>query len=128
MAKKVTIDNMDEAIKGILNDYADDIDANIAIITKKIGQTGAKALNSSAKTNFNGTKYSKSWTSKTTQGRLYTTVTIYSRMPGLPHLLEYGHALVAGGRKQGKVDGRAHIQPVEEKLIKEYEREVTAKL
>lgn len=124
MAKKVTIDNLDEAIIGILNEYADDIDANIAIVTKKIGQTGAKALNSSAKTNFNGTKYSKSWTSTTEQGRLYTTVTIYSRIPGLPHLLEYGHALVGGGR----VKGRAHIQPVEEKLIEEYEKEVTAKL
>lgn len=128
MAKKVTIDNLDEAIKGILNEYADDIDANIAIVTKKIGQTGAKALNSTAKSTFEGNKYSKSWTSKTEQGRLYTTVTIYSKMPGLPHLLEYGHALVAGGRKQGKVDGRAHIQPVEEKLIKEYEKEVTASL
>lgn len=124
MAKKVTIDNLDEAIKDILNEYADDIDANIAIVTKKIGQTGAKALNSSARSTFEGNKYSKSWTSKTEQGRLYTTVTIYSRIPGLPHLLEHGHALVGGGR----VKGRAHIQPVEEKLIKEYEEEVTAKL
>lgn len=124
MAKKVTIDNLDEAIKGILNEYADDIDANIAIVTKKIGQTGAKVLNSSAKSTFEGNKYCKSWTSKTEQGRLYTTVTIYSRIPGLPHLLEHGHALVGGGR----VKGRAHIQPVEEKLIKEYEKEVTAKL
>lgn len=124
MAKKVTIDNLDEAIKGILNEYADDIDANIAIVTKKIGQTGAKALNSTAKSTFEGNKYSKSWTSTTEQGRLYTTVTIYSRIPGLPHLLEHGHALVGGGR----VKGKAHIQPVEEKLIKEYEKEVTAKL
>ena len=124
MAKKVTIDNLDSAIKSILDEYASDVNTNIDIITKKIGQTGAKALNNASKSTFEGNKYSKSWTSQTTWGRLYTTVTIYSRIPGLPHLLEHGHAMVGGGR----VKGRAHIQPVEEKLVAEYEREVTAKL
>lgn len=124
MAAKVTIDNLDKAIESILKDYEDDVSANIDIITKKVGQTGAKALNNASKSAVKGKKYSKSWTSTFEHGRLYSTVTLHSKMPGLPHLLEHGHAKVNGGR----VKGRVHIEPVEQKLIKEYEREVTAKL
>ena len=124
MATKVTIDNLDKVIEGILSDYEDDVSTNIDIITKKVGQAGVKALNNASKSSFDGKKYSKSWTSTTERGRLYSTVTLHSKMPGLPHLREHGHAKVGGGRVQGRV----HIEPVEQKLIQEYEREVTAKL
>lgn len=129
MAKKVTIDNLDEVIKDILNEYGDEVDSNINEITKKVGQTGAKALKEASKETFNGDKYYKGWTYKTTTSRLATTVTIYNnKMAGLTHLLEHGHAMVVGGRTVGKVEGRLHIRPVEEKLIKEYESEVKSKL
>lgn len=124
MATKVTIDNLDKEIEKILNQYGDEVFTNMDIITKKVGQAGVKALNASAKSTFEGKKYSRSWTSTVEHGRLYSTVILHSKMAGLPHLLEHGHAKVNGGR----VQGRAHIQPVEEKLVKEYEREVRAKL
>lgn len=124
MATKVTIENLDTAIQGILQEYEDDISANLDEITRKIGKTGVKALNSASKSAFDGKKYGKSWTSTAEKGRLYTTVTLHSKMPGLPHLLEHGHAKVNGGR----VKGRAHIEPVEQKLVTEYEREVKARL
>jgi hypothetical protein len=124
MATKVTIENLDTAIQGILQEYEDDVSANLDEITRKIGKTGVKALNNASKSNFDGNKYNKSWTSTAEKGRLYTTVTLHSKLPGLPHLLEHGHAKVNGGR----VKGRTHIEPVEQKLVKEYEREVKAKL
>lgn len=124
MATKVTIENLDTAIQGILQEYEDDVSANLDTITNKIGKAGVKALNNASKSKFDGKKYSKSWTSTTEKGRLYTTVTLHSKMPGLPHLLEHGHAKVNGGR----VKGRAHIEPVEQKLVTEYEREVKARL
>jgi len=124
MATKVTIENLDTAIQGILKEYEDDVSANLDEITRKIGKTGVKALNSASKSSFDGKKYGKSWTSTAEKGRLYTTVTLHSKMPGLPHLLEHGHAKVNGGR----VKGRAHIEPVEQKLVTEYEREVKARL
>lgn len=124
MATKVTIENLDIAIQNILQEYEDDVSANLDDITRKIGKTGVQALNNASKSTFKGNKYNKSWTSTTEKGRLYTTVTLYSKMPGLPHLLEHGHAKVNGGR----VEGRAHIEPVEQKLVTEYEREVKAKL
>lgn len=124
MATKVTIDNLDKEIEKILNSYGDEVSLNLDMITQKVGKAGVKALNSSAKATFKGKKYSKSWTSTVEKGRLYSTVILHSKMAGLPHLLEFGHAQVGGGR----VNGRAHIQPVEQKLVTQYEREVKAKL
>lgn len=126
---KVTLDNFDREVAKILNDYGDEISQNIDIITQKIGQKGAKLLREQSKGSFGGTgKYASGWTAKTEKGRLYTTVTIYNRTPGLPHLLEHGHAVVAGGRVAGHYSGKTHIAPVETKLVQEYKREVTEKL
>lgn len=121
---KVTIDNLDDVVMDILKDYEDDVNHNLDVITKKVGQAGVKALNDQAGKTFKGKKYKKSWASTAQKGRLYSIVTLYSKMPGLPHLLEHGHAKVGGGR----VKGRVHIEPVEKKLISQYEKEVTAKL
>lgn len=128
MAKKIGLENLGDYVSDILDEYADNIDANIADVTKKVGQAGVKALKTESESKFNGNKYAKSWTYKTFQGRLYTTVVIYSKMAGLPHLLEFGHAMVAGGRHVGEVKGRPHIEPVEEELVKTYEKEVISKL
>ena len=132
MGKKVTIDNLNEEINKILEEYADDVYNNLSIITKRIGQKGAQAIRNEAKKDFNGKKYASGWGVTTEQGRLYTTVIIHNKkQAGLAHLLEHGHVLKNGtGRvinhKNGKaeVDGQIHIEKVEEKLIAEYEREV----
>jgi hypothetical protein len=133
---KVTIANFDKEIEKILSEYGDEVSENLDQITKRIGQKGAQMLRNESKSAFpvptshrkSTGKYAAGWTAKTERNRLYTTVTIYNRTPGLPHLLEHGHAVVAGGRTVGAFSGKTHIAPVEEKLINEYEREVKAKL
>lgn len=126
---KVTLENLQSEIEKILEDYSDDVSDNLDIITRKIGQKGVQALKNQSKSSFGGTgNYAKGWTSRTTKGRLYTTVTIYNKTPGLPHLLEHGHAVVAGGRVAGQYGGVEHIAPVEEELIEQYTKEVTSKL
>lgn len=133
MASKVTLETFGAEIQKILKEYEDDVTENLSIITKKIGQKGAKLLKDESLGQFpdskrHKTRYGQTWTSKTEQNRLYTTVTIYNRQAGLPHLLENGHALVAGGRQIGSVSAKTHIYPVEQELIRQYEREVVEKL
>ena len=119
MAKRVkcTPENLGSVIDDILAEYEGEIKKNSETITKKMGQKGVQALKNASKETFNGNKYWKSWRQKTTKEKTGDySVVIYSQMPGLPHLLEYGHALRQGGRVQGK----EHIKPVEETLVEEY--------
>lgn len=120
MGRRVTIDNLAEEVSKILDEYVDEIADGVDVATKKTAQLGARALNASSGKTFKGKKYRKSWTSKTTKTRLSSTGVIYSKMPGLPHLLEYGHA----NRDGGRTPGRAHISPVEQELISAFESEV----
>lgn len=129
MAAKVTTDNLQQEISKILDDYAGDVEKNLDEVTKKIARKGVQTLRNESLAKFPDSKkhkkrYGNTWTSKAEKKRLYTTVTIYSSQPGLPHLLEHGHA----SRNGGRVQGTKHISPVEEKLIQEFEREVTSKL
>ena len=116
---KVTVDNLAETIQKILDESGEDITKLTKETVKKVAQKGAQALKSSSGV-FGGTgKYAKGWTSKVEEGRLYTTATLHnSKVPGLPHLLEYGHAKRGGGR----VSGRVHIAPVEAELEKTFEQ------
>lgn len=129
MAKKVTLDNLASEVKSILSEYGDDVYGDLDEITTRVGKKGVQALKNESLSKFPSSgkhkkRYGQYWTSKVEKNRLYTSVIIHSNQPGLPHLLENGHAKVNGGR----VPGRAHISPIEQKLISEYEREVTTKL
>ena len=83
-------------------------------------------MRANAKSNFKISKakeknYGKGWTSQFETGRLSYQGVIYNKdLPGLPHLLEHGHAKRGGGR----VDGRVHIKPVEDEIVKKFEKEV----
>lgn len=134
MAKKVTLENLGDEIQKILDEYAGDIESNLDLITKKIGQKGAQALRNESKATFpEGTgEYAKGWTSTTERTRLYTVVTIHNkRQAGLAHLLEFGHVSANGSGRNYQTDkapvkGREHIAPVEKELVIQYEREVKA--
>ena len=119
--KKVTMEQLPGAIKEILDEYAGEIQKNLPEITEAVGKKGVQALRTSAKQKFNGKKYAGGWWSETERNRYGATVTIYNgRLPGLPHLLEHGHA----NRNGGRTEGRVHIAPVETNLIEEFEKKV----
>lgn len=132
MAKKVTADNLASEIEKIFEEYTGEIESNIDIVTKKIGQKGAQALRNESKATFNGKKYASGWTASTEKTRLYTVVTIHNRkQAGLAHLLEFGHVSANGtGRNyqtdKAPVKGRSHVEKVEKELVVQYEREVKA--
>ena len=125
MAKKSPIERLQADVSAILEEYGEEVAEHLDEVTKDIGKKGAKALRSSSSGSFGGSgKYARGWTYEVEEGRLGTTVTIYNRTPGLPHLLENGHAKRGGGR----VPGRSHIAPVEAELIDAYEKEVASRL
>lgn len=115
-----TADNLDKALDKVLKQYANDVTMTVKDLSKKFAKEGAKAVGQAASATFGGGKYARSWTSLYEEGRLSAQGVIYSKVPGLPHLLEKGHAKRGGGR----VSGRVHIQPVEEELAEAFERAV----
>ena len=120
-----TADNFAAAIQKILKEYQEDTTKNVKQLAKKFAQKGAKEVKA-ASGQFGGSgRYASGWTSKFEENRLSAQGIIYNQnVPGLPHLLENGHALRGGGR----APGRTHIAPVEEKLIEEFQRAVEGEI
>lgn len=128
MAKrKAPADRLSAEIRSILDEYAVEVTGNVSEAVKKVTRAGAKALRAESRQTFpNGTgRYAKGWKSKldtkkrTAQGVIYN-----ADLPGLPHLLEYGHA----NRNGGRTPGRVHIKTIEEQVVKDFTREVESGL
>lgn len=127
MARKTPIDKLSAEISKILTDYGDEVADNMSSIVKKVSQSGAKALRAESKRKFphGSGAYAKGWRSSIDTNKRTARGTIYNAdLPGLPHLLEYGHANRGGGRTPGRV----HIKTVEDELIKDFEKEVRRRL
>ena len=124
MAKKVPLDKFQSEIEKILDDYKDNIVESVQDSVEAVTKAGARAVKGEAQSKFGGTgKYAKGWTSKVEKDRLGAQGVIYNKTePGLPHLLEHGHANRGGGRTPGKV----HIKPVEDMITKEFEKKVVS--
>lgn len=122
MAKKIPIDRLTAEINKILTEYGDQVQQNVDEAAKKVTKAGVKAVKGNASSTFGGSgKYASGWTSKFEKGRLSSQGIIYNgTVPGLPHLLEHGHA----NRNGGRTPGRPHIAPVEQQIIKDFEEAV----
>ena len=125
MAKKIPIDRLSAEINKILTEYGNEVQENVDDAARRVTKAGAKAVRGNAQSTFrvgNGEKnYAKGWTSKFETGRLSAQGIIYNKdLPGLPHLLEHGHA----NRNGGRTPGRVHIAPVEQKIIEDFVKAV----
>lgn len=133
MAKKTPIDKLATTIEKTLEQYGEDVFGIAAEAVKKVTKAGVSAVKQSARDQFNtsvGSKYLKGWTSRFEEGRTSAQGTIYNKdVPGLPHLLEFGHVSRNGtGRTFGRVEGRPHIAPVEQKLAEELQSRIRREL
>lgn len=132
-SSKITAEALGTEIRKILEEYGEEVTDNLGDIVTSMTKKGVQALKSESAAAF-GTvknrkkKYAKTWTTQMETGRLSKQGTIYNTQAGLPHLLEHGHAIVAGGRKVGDVAGRTHIAKVEKELVRLFEQEVKSKL
>ena len=118
--KKVRVDQMADAIMKGLTEYADLATDEMKSAVKKAGKMVKEEIEANAPKDTG--KYASSWAAKTTQENANTLVqTVYSRNRyQLAHLLEHGHAKRGGGR----VPGKPHIAPAEQKGIKKLETEI----
>lgn len=130
MSIRVTTDGLEDAIRGILDDYEKDVRMSVADTVKDVAKKGAKIVNAAASTVVNGSKYSKSWKSRIDKSNSFETqATIYSTEYRLAHLLENGHVKVLWGRRTGGfVPGRIHIAHAEEQIVEELTNRVTKEL
>ena len=122
--RKISIDSLADAVKEILDDYADVTTDGMKKAVKDAGNAVRDDIRSGAPTKTG--KYAKSWSVKTTKENTHAfEVTVYStNRYQLAHLLEFGHALRGGGRARAK----PHIAPAEQKGIEQLERDIERSL
>lgn len=107
--------NFADEITKALQEYTTEVEEGLEKAKEKATKDGAKALKASSPKKYG--KYAKGWRAKK-DGKAWVihNATRYQ----IAHLLEKGHAKRGGGR----VSGKAHIAPVEEQVIKQFEDEV----
>lgn len=124
MAKLTPVEKLASEIIDILVRYEDDITAVSTTAVEEAAKAGAKALRAASPKKTG--EYAKGWKARIERGRLETTATLYnSGYPGLAHLLEYGHLLRNGTRRNlGTVPPRVHIEPIEEQITAGFEKQI----
>ena len=121
MAKRSNADRFAADVQKILAEYAGSVRENVDEVTKAVARKGAQAVRRAAASAVGGPgEYARGWTSKVESGRFGSSGVIYNTKPGLPHLLEHGHA----NRNGGRTPGRSHIAPVDEAIVTAFQKEV----
>lgn len=130
MSKKVTAATFASAVSDILKDYAEEKAKDTGDIVKAVAKKGALAIKNESLEKFKPAglkkgRYGTGWTTTIEEKRIGTVATIHNaKYPGLPHLLENGHAKRGGGR----VAGTAHIAPVEDEIERNIDMMIRTKL
>lgn len=121
---RTTVDNMASAIMEGLKEYADLATEDMKKAVRKAGTSVKKDIQQNAPSDTGA--YAKSWaikTEKETADSLQLIVHSKNRYQ-LAHLLEHGHAKRGGGR----VAGKSHIAPAEEKAVRQLAEEIERSL
>ncbi len=122
MSRTIRIENLDDAVRELLEEYADMTAETLKTAVDNAGNLAKKEIKATAPVKTG--QYAKSWKAKKTKETATNyQVTVYSPSRyRLTHLLEHGHAKRNGGR----VRAFPHIAPAEEKaeeqLLSELER------
>lgn len=126
MAKAIV--DFSAEIERILDEYGDEVNERMGEVVNKLAQKAVKQLRATSPVDSGapqGGAYAKGWRVEKDKGSargLLHSATVYNTHPGLPHLLEHGHALRQGGRSPGN----SHIKPVEDMLYNSFRPEELA--
>lgn len=120
------IDRFQTQIAGILQEFGTEVGDALGEVIEQVAKESTKDL-AAASPKGSGKRsgaYAKGWRMENTGTRLGPEQTIYNTKPGLPHLLEFGHAKRGGGR----VAGIPHIQAINDKIPEMIEKRLKEKL
>lgn len=119
---KAPLDKLSATIEKVLAEYAEDVTSLTKEAVTEVTKAGVKAIKAEARSALkSGDRYIKGWTSQVETGRYSRQGTIYNKdVPGLPHLLEYGHVTSNGKRVFEPTPPHPHIAVVEEKIAKDF--------
>lgn len=133
--RKIKIGAIDltKTVNALFVSYGQDVNEVLYDSMQNVADEAVKELKSVNKFASDGHptgEYSKSWDKVEQQtSRLAKSVIVYNEEHyRLTHLLENGHALKRGGRIIGSVKAYPHIYPVEQKVVKDFEKEVIERI
>ena len=133
--RKIKIGAIDltKTVNALFVSYGQDVNEVLYESMQNVADEAVKELKSVNKFAADGHptgEYSKSWDKVEQQtSRLAKSVVVYNEEHyRLTHLLENGHALKRGGRTIGSVPAYPHIYPVEQKVVKNFEKEVIERI
>lgn len=125
-------------LKKLVNQYLDEYGKSVYEAVEKASATTAKALvkqlrqGGSYNTGEVGKKYNRGWTAEQQVSRMTSsktmiapTIVFNKDVPGLAHLLEYGHAKRNGGRTTEFNYIRPAVDSVEDRFAEEVIKEMT---
>lgn len=100
--------------------YSDEVNNILDNLEEKYSKIAVKKLRVAGnfETHRSKKEYKKGWRAKRSPSGGW--VVYNATNPGLTHLLERGHALASGGRTRAF----PHIAPIEQQIIRDFEREV----
>ncbi|MCH4007556.1 MAG: HK97 gp10 family phage protein [Eubacterium sp.] len=124
MSKKVSIDQLEDAIMKELDEYASLASDDLKDAVRKTAKDVRTDIRDSAPVRTGA--YKKSWSvKKVNETSNSIDLVVHSRNRyQIAHLLEHGHAKRGGGR----VSARPHIAPAEQKGNEELEKRIKEKL
>lgn len=111
------------AITDILNEYSRDIQESITNAAIRIAEEGKNELKATSPKKTGD--YRKGWRVDKKNGHGFVHTTIYNATDWqLTHLLEKPHVIKNKYGTWGTSKPKVHIEPVEQKCIKEYQNDV----
>lgn len=125
--------NLREGVEGAIHQYLQEYNGEVIQamekITVDIAKDSVNKLKAESPKGSTG-KYAKGWTYTLDKGRIRVGATIHGKKGtyNLAHLLEFGHAIVGGGRTKNQTTAIPHVEPVEKWAIEEFERRLIREL